>query len=432
MRLGGRRRGAGAGRVTACRSPGLRLIAPSGRLVTRRPLVLAATLAARAGLPGVIAIWPSAAEPMLAASPREARIMRWLDRVFPWLARPQRLVDVATWHALRSRAAILAGGRPLALDAAEHALGEALRRPRLALFSPSRSSGKVTCFVFAGDAEWPVAVVKAMAQREEAAWLAREVEVVAGMRARLGETPIGEALPPAPLLAGPLAGDWIVVEPFDPLASAAARPPEDVAISWLRAFQRATTVSEAAWDERDEQRALDAVEAAWQALRPHAAAPLRAAVAELLAAVRGVAVPRCAVHGDYWRGNLAVRERALRVFDWEWGAERGDPFLDRWCLELCELHPSQVGWEPPVAQLQDALARMRSALARDHLDPAFALATLAPVVAVLARRHRSTGTLSGWGARALPLMRAAERLLLAPDRAAAARAARKFDAAPSV
>jgi hypothetical protein len=419
--------------VTASRSPGLRLIAPGGRLVTRRPLVLAAALAARAGLPGVIAVWPSAAEPMLAASPREARIMRWLDRAFPWLARPQQLVDVATWHALRSRAAILRGGRPLALDAAEHALGEALRRPRVALFSPSRSSGKVTCFIFAGDDERPAAVVKAMAQPAEAPWLAREVEVVARLRARLGEAGIGEALPPAPLLAGSLGEEWVVVEPFDPLASAAARPPEDVAISWLRAFQRATSASDAPWDERDDACALAAVEAAWRALRPHAAAPLLDAVGGLLAALRGVAVPRCAVHGDYWRGNLAVRGRALRVFDWEWGAERGDPFVDRWCLELCELHPSQVGWEPPVAQLADALARMRVALARDRLEPAFALATLAPVVAVLARRHRSTtGTLSGWGARALPLMRAAERLLLAPERAADAPPARKFDAAPSV
>ncbi|MGN6190026.1 MAG: phosphotransferase, partial [Conexibacter sp.] len=216
-----------------------------------------------------------------------------------------------------------------------------------------------------------------------------------------------------------------------PLASAAARPPEDVAIGWLRAFQRATATAESPWDARDDARALSAVADAWRALRPHAAAPLLDVVGERLAALRGARVPRCAVHGDYWRGNLAVRERALRVFDWEWGGERGDPFLDRWCLELCELHPSQAGWEPPLVRLRDALARMCAAFERDRLDPAFALATLAPVVATLARRHRSaTGTLSGWGPRALPLMRAAERLLLArSDRTAASR---KFRAAPRV
>ena len=430
MRRPGGAGGAGDATMTP-RSPGLRLIARDGRLVTQRTVVLAAALAARAGVPGIVAIWPSADEPMLALSPREAGIMRWLDAAFPWLARSQRLVDPATWHALRSRAAILGGGRPLALDAAEDALGRPLVRARLVLFSPSRSSGKVTCFVFERGGERPVAVVKAMAQRDESPWLARELDVVARLRARLGGTSVGEALPLAPLLAGPLADDWVVVEPFDPLASAAARPPEDVAIGWLRAFQRATTEAASPWDARDDERALTAVAEAWRTLRPHTAAPLLDAAAELLAELRGASVPRCAVHGDYWRGNLAVRERALRVFDWEWGGELGDPFLDRWCLELCELHPSQVGWEPPVVRLGDALARMRVAFERDRLDSAFALATLAPVVATLARRHRSaTGTLSGWGARALPLMRAAERLLL--GRAAGPGRARKFDAARSV
>lgn len=394
------------------RSPGLRLVAPGGRLVTHRAAVLAGALAGRARLGRPVAIWPSAAEPMLALSPGEAGIMRWLDGAFPWLARSQRLVGPATWHAARSRALILRPGRALALDAAEHALGRTLERPRLVLFSPSRSSGKVTCFVFERGGERPVAVVKAMAQPAEAPWLAREVDVVEHLRARLGDTRVGASLPLAPLFAGELAGDWVVVEPFDPLASAAARPPEDVAIGWLRAFQRATAGAERAWDAADDERALTAVAGAWRALRPHAAAATLDAVADLLPGLHGAPVPRCAVHGDYWRGNLAVDGRALRVFDWEWGSERGEPFTDRWCLELGELHPSQVGWAPPGERLEAALARTRAALEQDGLDPACALATLAPVVAVLARRHRSaTGTLSGWGERALPLMRATERLV---------------------
>jgi hypothetical protein len=418
--------------VAAPRSPGLRLIASDGRLATRRLAVVCGALAARLRLRRAVAIWPSAQEPMVAVDPREWRAMAWLDGAFPWLARPQRWVGAATWHALRARALLVRPRGSLARAGAEHALGRPLASPRLVLFSPSRSSGKVACFVFEGAAQQPLLVVKAMAQAAETPWLAREIELVARLRGMLAGHAVADALPLAPLFAGPLADDWLVVEPFDPLASAAGRPTEDVAIGWLRTFQAHTARSEAPWDAADDTRALAAVAEAWRALRPHAAAAVYEEVSELLAGVRGARVQRCAVHGDYWRGNLAVDGAALRVFDWEWGAEHGDPFMDRWCLELGELHPSQIGWEPPAAQLAAALARTRAALARDGVAPAFALATLAPVVGALARRRRSeTGTLSGWGPRALPLMRAVERLLAAQARDCEA-AVRKFGVARSV
>ncbi|HET6449406.1 MAG TPA: hypothetical protein VFG31_09880 [Conexibacter sp.] len=402
----------------------LRLIAArDSRVLTARPVVLAGALLGRAGLTRSIAVWPDASAPMVAVAPADRRAALWLDRTFPWQARAPGPLDARTWQALRARSLIVAPGRPPAVTAAERALGRALDQPRVALFSPSRGRGKLACFVFERGGAEPVAVVKAMADAGEGAWLEREVRFVERLRGRLGGDPVADALPVAPLLAGAHEDDWLVVEPLDQLAAAAARPADGLALGWLRSFQERTGVARRPWSEDDERAELDAVAAAWGALRPAALVPLRAAVREALGTVRGCELPCCAVHGDYWRGNLAVRDGELRVFDWEWGIEQGEPFTDRWGLELGELRDGLIAEQALGPALAAALERMRAGLAEVALDPRFARATLAPAVARLAHRRRATsGTLSGWGALALPLMRAVERLLLSdrdPVRAAA-------------
>ena len=113
---------------------------------------------------------------------------------------------------------------------------------------------------------------------------------------------------------------------------AAGRDRRAEATAWLETFQRRNEVRRRPWSEQDVRAALATLA---ETARPEEGLEsLAPAVASRLEALRGASVPRCAVHGDFWRGNLALRDGTLRVFDWEWGALEGDPFLDPWMYEI--------------------------------------------------------------------------------------------------
>jgi aminoglycoside phosphotransferase (APT) family kinase protein len=133
---------------------------------------------------------------------------------------------------------------------------------------------------------------------------------------------------------------------------------------------------------------------------------MRAALARALAPLRGRPLGRHAVHGDFWAGNLSERDGELRVFDWEWAAERGHPLVD-----LVMFH---VAGEAAVDPAEVAAQVAQELSARDA-DPAFATALLVPVLGELALRWRWQWDVpSGAERRLLRLMRRAARLLPEP------------------
>ena len=152
-------------------------------------------------------------------------------------------------------------------------------------------------------------------------------------------------------------------------------------------MQLATRTETRPWGHEDKQEAIDAVDAAWGVIRPHALVPLRGRVAALMRELRDSAVPRSAVHGDFWHGNLAIADGQLRVYDWEWAALEGTPFIDLWTYELgVLLRPPPAA--PPDDDLVAASKRVMAELRRRRIDPRFALATLAPSLGRLAIRMR--------------------------------------------
>ena len=396
-------------------SPALRLLTDRGRATAWRPAAVAAALAARAAGLRAHTVWPTVRHPRFAADMGHPGSAAWLRATFEPEARTQRFPGPATWSALRARGLVSGAPSGLATEALARATGRPPGGVRLALYSPTgQSNSKVACFAFEPGASEPVLVVKAMPERRFAERLRHETEIVESIRARLDDALTAAALPLRPVLADTVRGDYVVVQPVDPLAAATGALAEPAAaLAWLRDFHVATTLVTAPWGAADTESALDHVRYAWGRARPAGEGEVTARAAALLGALEGRPVRRCAVHGDFWQGNLAQRGGELRVYDWEWARPEGSPFFDLWTTELGPLRrAAEVGTADLVAPLGDALARVADELRRQGTDPRFALATLAPALGELVFRvRRSTGVPGGAEAESARLMDAAAELL---------------------
>ncbi|HEX8082718.1 MAG TPA: hypothetical protein VF529_00410 [Solirubrobacteraceae bacterium] len=378
-------------------SPALRLLAGEGRVVRSRPRVVGRGLYLRARGRTAWTLWPDEASPIQAVdvtAPESARFMR---RSFhaPAPGRPlvdaaRRLLDPRTWELGRSGALLEPASPGLARRALEHVLGDRLRDAAVILFSPSGSElAKAVCFALEPGASEPAAVVLAMADPRWSARLDHETALVERLRAQVAGAPSVEAaLPLPPLGRFEPAGDLAVVARPDPLATLtgdAVAPDRGRAWRWLREFHAATTVRERTWTEEDAERTARAVSEAWTTASPAAERAAHGAV--------GATLPVCAVHGDFWRGNVAHDDRSLRVFDWEWGRPEGGPLFDVWTYEVSDAQfESHRPHDALVDRLTRALERVRGELAVRGLDPSLAAASLPGTVAELMNRfRRATG-----------------------------------------
>lgn len=338
----------------------LRLLVRGGRVIRGRPLAPIAGLGARVTRRRAYALWPSADTPIVGVDLSAPAVARWIRATFEPDARGTRVQPV-TWNAMRA-GAIVWGGEPGLAEAAPGGEDHSF-----ALWSPSgAATTKATCFAFPRGADAPTRVVKAMADPRFDERLRREYDVLAAVRAQL---PSDGALPDPPLFTGQIDGSHVAVEAFDSRASGTGAATREQAFEWLRSFRRATTTATAPWGDADTERAVTHLPDAADARRQ-------------LAELNGLAVPRCASHGDFWRGNVAFADGALRVFDWEWAQLDARPFLDVWSWEIADLLDGRA------ADLNAALIRVEDELRRDAIDPRFARATLAPSIAELGFRSR--------------------------------------------
>lgn len=93
---------------------------------------------------------------------------------------------------------------------------------------------------------------------------------------------------------------------------------------WLAGFQRDTESTSSTVSSLELNLAVIAQR--WSDSRPDA---LRSLLDPTLGRMRGCPLPRTAVHGDLWFGNLLVSDGALTgVVDWEHGSLQGDPLRD--------------------------------------------------------------------------------------------------------
>ena len=245
--------------------------------------------------------------------------------------------------------------------------------------------------------------------------LRHETDVVETFRGLLGPgSAAAEALPLRPLFAGTAAEDFVVVQPVDPMAAGTGLLTEPAAaLTWLRDFHEGTTTTVRPWDEADTRTAMDPVRYAWRRARPATADAVISRVERLLGELEGAPVPRCGVHGDFWRDNIAQQDGHLRVYDWEWAQPEGPPFFDLWTGELGLLRREAEEGNTHLAETtREALARVRAEHVRRGLDERFALAMLAPSLGQLMfRLRRATGSPGGAEAESVQVMAAIELLL---------------------
>jgi hypothetical protein len=395
-------------------APSLRLLARRGRILTSRPAILSA--AARARLRSTMSLytlWPDAAQPMICADVAYPAGAEWLrGTVVPTL---RRLPDAAGWLAVRAGGALLAGRPGLAARVAPEAV-EIGGIPRVVMVSPSgQKVSKAIAFVFAeGDAE-PRAVVKAMADPRFGPRLRRETELLDELRRRTSSVPtVADALPPPPTLAAELDGEFVAVERLDGLALLTGNSERAPALAWLHSFQDATHTRDEPWSEAEASELAAAVADAWRLAGAPSPAAVSGRVSGLLAELVGTSVARCAVHGDFWRGNIAAEGHRLRIADWEWGATDGIPLFDIWTYELAELRWRAAKGERDLERpLHAALGRVREEVVTRGLDVRWALATLAPVLAELSFRIRKrVGMPDGMERPSTEVLRAVDRILL--------------------
>jgi hypothetical protein len=204
------------------------------------------------------------------------------------------------------------------------------------------------------------------------------------------------------------------VQALDPMARFTGLPCGDAAWRWLRAFHAATEGAVTAWDENDRQAALADVEFAWSRAHPERAERVADGVRSLLTEVDGIEVPRCAMHGDFWRGNISFDGDHLRVYDWEWADHDQRPFRDIWAHELGELRDMSTSAPDDALsrRCEEAIGRVEQELGVRGLDRRFARATLAPVLGWLSFRFRIvTGHAGGNEAGAGRIMTVVDQLL---------------------
>jgi hypothetical protein len=395
-------------------SPAIRLLVDRARTVAWRPGAVAGALLARGLQMRAYPLWPSTLHPRIAADVGHAPAAAWLQRTFEPDAPRRHLVGPATWSAVRARGLLFGPPSRLVSEAVERVTGRDIAGLRLALYSATgQSLSKAACFVFEEEAQEPALVVKAMPDPRYAARLSHETEIIENFRRRL-PSQAAEALPLRPLFAGNVAADYVVVQPVDPLAAGTGSLDDSAdALEWLREFQVGTATTVRPWDKADTDAAMDSVWYAWQRARPASADPVASRVSRLLSALEGEPVPRCGVHGDFWRDNIAQRGGRLRVYDWEWAQPEGPPFFDLWTTELGLLRRQAEEGSPGLLErLRVALARVSEEHERRGLDARFALATLAPSLGQLVFRvRRATGVPGGAEIESAELMAVAEALL---------------------
>jgi hypothetical protein len=381
-------------------------------VITSRRGILAASARARHG-GGTYTLWPDARQPMISADMGYPPAAEWLRATMvPTL---RRLPDAAAWMALRAGAALVAEQPGLAADVAQRVLGRS-SPVRIAMYSPSgQAVSKVICFMFAeGDAA-PRLVVKGMAEPRFSDRLRTESAVLESVRARVAhDAYVVAALPPAPLLAHDVAPDFVLAEPFDALGEATGSGGRTQAHEWLEAFQAASCTRTEPWGVHDDRWAVGSTRDAWSLARRPAEEVVVERVRALVAPLRGAPMPRCAIHGDFWHGNVAARKGSVRVYDWEWAVLDGIPLVDLWTYELANLRiHARDGGGMLDDSLRDALRHVRAGLRRRALDERLALATLAPILGELSFRVRRRLRMPDEMERAsITVMAAAERLLL--------------------
>jgi hypothetical protein len=398
-------------------SVALRIVAAKRRVVSARPAVLLFGLLARLHLMHAYTVWPNAAAPILIAGAADSAAVRWMNRTFRLRSRRRLALDAASWNVLRAGALVIGGDPPHVGAAMERALGRRIRDQRVAFYSTGGPRPKLHCFVFEGREPAPLAVMKVMAVAGEGGHLERETANLELVRERLrGAGRVLEALPVEPLWSGRVAGDFVVVERVDPLAIATQQAEREASMWWLRGFAEGTATGERPWSEADRSALESAVSDAWKRIGSVRADALVDRIHELGAALGGTPVPRCAVHGDFWRGNIAASGDAMRVYDWEWLSFDGQPFFDVWTYELGELRrAADRGVEDFATPLAEALQRVEAELEHRGLDPRFGVLTLPLTLARVTFRMRTeTGTVTGREKASSRVMRATEELVLGP------------------
>ena len=281
---------------------------------------------------------------MLIVGASDAAAATWMNRTFGLGSKRRLAVGAATWNVLRAGALLVGGEAPHVLPAIERAFGRLPRDPHIAFYGTGGPHPKLHCFVFAEEAIEPLAVVKVMALPGQSDHLERENNNLELIRTRLRDAgEVLEALPMQALWVGLVTGDFVVVEPIDPLAAHTGHAEREPAMRWLRGFAAATAAGHPVWSETEEDELVRMAGDAWRRARPHQVDPVVRRVRDLVGELRGSRAPRCAMHGDFWRGNVARGEGSMRVYDWEWLQLEGRPFFDIWTFELGELRREAVG-----------------------------------------------------------------------------------------
>lgn len=394
--------------------PGLRLVAREGGVARGRWRKLARLRSMSGAAHGV---WPRLDMPVFVLPVGDRAVSRWMQETFEPSARVVARRAPATWHLLRARGLVRGDAPGTALAAAEQALGRELPGARVAGYSPSGTTlTKVTCFVFEAGATEPSIVVKGMATRSYQWRLEAELTALGSIReAVAGDPEVAGALPAPPIWQGTIDGDLLMAEALDPLARHTGAASDEEALLWLERFHAASSHGRPRWGEADTAAAVGALRHAWSFGRPRSSEAMIAAVTGLLSPLAGSEVERCAVHGDFWRGNLAGSDGEIRVYDFEWARLDGHPFLDVWTYELADLRDIalDVEAEDLTERIEAAIGRVEQVLARRGTDPRFARAMLAPSHAELSFRFRAlTGYPGGNEPGAKVVMAALERILL--------------------
>jgi peptidoglycan/xylan/chitin deacetylase (PgdA/CDA1 family) len=379
-------------RRTGRPSPVLGMCAEGGHLVKNRALVLALGALARLGVGRGLMMWPNEEWPLRIVAAGHTEGAQWLQQTFEPHARRVAKIDPAGWNVIRARAMLYGARERLpAAEAIERALGRAPESPRIAIYSPHGDPlSKATCFLFERDATEPCLVIKAIPDHRQAPRLRHEVNVVERLRDEIEAEEVAAALPLPPLATEEREGDFRVVQAVDPMARFTGLPSEDEAWRWLRGFHAATEEAVTPWGEDDRERALADVEFAWSQAQPERLDRVREGVDSLLAGVEGVEVPVCATHGDFWRGNVSIEGSRLRVYDWEWAEYGQRPFRDIWAHELGELREmsAEASEDALWRGCEASIGRVEAQLALRGIDPRFARATLAPILAWFSFRFR--------------------------------------------
>jgi hypothetical protein len=87
---------------------------------------------------------------------------------------------------------------------------------------------------------------------------------------------------------------------------------------------------------------------------------------------------------------VAIEGNRLRVYDWEWAEYGQRPFRDIWAHELGELREMSTEASEDALRrgCEASIGRVEAQLTLRGIDPRFARATLAPILAWLSFRFR--------------------------------------------